>query len=189
MITNWSLWKLVHLDYMAQSQGRQGLKNFFAVIFFGRGFQTLLSHRLQILALRLPIVGKFLAKILHYITCCLTSCDISIYAELSGGIYIPHPTGIVIGDKVIIDHGTVILQQVTVGKKTMGGTDYPSIGKHVFLGAGCKILGELTVGDYSVIGANSVVLQDVPKHGKAVGVPARIVEGDHPLTNPKPKHN
>ena len=171
-----SLVKLVIADLNAQLQGRRGYRDKCAAIVFGRGFHTLLSHRLQRVLIKIPFVGKLLAKILRYISCSFTGCDISYYAIIDGGVYIPHPTGIVIGDHVEIGQGTTILQQVTLGTTTKGGEDYPNVRTNVYLGAGCKILGKITIDDYAIIGANSVVLQDIPRHCKAVGVPARIIE-------------
>lgn len=176
MISKASFLELVQNDFKAQLQGRTGLGDRLAALLFGRGFHTLLSYRMQRALLKLPVAGKFIAKVMRYISNCFTACDISFYAVLEGGIYIPHPTGIVIGDNVEVGHGTTILQQVTLGKNIKGGLEYPKVGRFVFLGAGSKILGKISVDDYAVIGANSVVLQDVPKHGTAVGNPARIID-------------
>lgn len=174
MINKVSFFELVQLDFKAQLQGRSGYGDRLAALLFGRGFHTLLSYRLQRKFLILPIVGKICAKMLSYISSSFTGCDISFYAKLDGGIYIPHPTGIVIGDNVEVGHGTTILQQVTLGTTIKGGHDYPKVGRHVYLGAGSKILGEITIEDYAVIGANAVVLHDVPRSSTAVGIPARI---------------
>lgn len=176
MSTKVSFFDQVIEDFRAQLQGRRGYGDYLAALFFGRGFHALLSYRMQRSLLPIPLAGKFFAKLLRYISCSFTGCDISFYAKMSGGIYIPHPTGIVIGDNVEIGHGTTILQQVTLGTKIKGGLDYPKVGLSVYLGAGSKILGKILIDDHAVIGANAVVLQDVPKYGKAVGVPARIIE-------------
>lgn len=176
MKTKISFFDQVKEDFQAQLQGRRGYGDILAALLFGRGFHTLISYRIQRVLLPVPIVGKFFAKIMRYISCAFTGCDISFHAKLSGGIYIPHPTGIVIGDNVEIGGGTTILQQVTLGTKIKGGLDYPIVGEFGYLGAGSKILGRIVIGDHAVIGANAVVLQDVPRHGKAVGIPARIIE-------------
>lgn len=176
MISKTSFFELVQNDFKAQLQGRSGFGDSLAALLFGRGFHTLLSYRMQRAFLHLPIGGKFIAKVLRYISSSFTACDISFYAKLDGGIYIPHPTGIVIGDNVEVGHGTTILQQVTLGTKIKGGLDYPKVGRFVYLGAGSKILGKIVIEDYAVIGANSVVLQDVPRRSTAVGIPARILD-------------
>lgn len=181
MSTKISIFDQVKEDFLAQLQGRHGYGDYLAALLFGRGFHTLLSYRIQRSLLLVPLVGKFFAKFLHYISCGITGCDISFYAKLSGGLYIPHPTGIVIGDNVEIGHGSTILQQVTLGTKIKGGLDYPKVGLSVYLGAGSKILGKILIDDHAVIGANAVVMQDVPRYGKAVGIPARIIERENIL--------
>lgn len=85
----------------------------------------------------------------------------------------PHPNGIVIHPKAIIGPNCLIFQQVTIG--SCGDTKVPTIGGHVDIGAGAKVLGGITIGNHAVIGANAVVLIDVPEGRTAVGIPARII--------------
>jgi serine O-acetyltransferase len=87
----------------------------------------------------------------------------------------PHPNGIVIHPAAEIGPNCLLFQQVTIG--TRGG-GVPRIQGHVDIGAGAKIIGDVTVGRHAKIGANSVVLTDVPAGATAVGVPARIVVGE-----------
>ena len=84
----------------------------------------------------------------------------------------PHPNGIVIHPEAIIGPNCLIFQQVTVGADYDGT---PVIGGHVDLGAGAKVLGPVRVHDHAAIGANAVVIKDVPRAATAVGVPARII--------------
>ena len=84
----------------------------------------------------------------------------------------PHPHGVVIHPDVEIGPNCLIFQQVTIGEESGG---VPTIEGHVDVGAGAKIIGELTVGRHAKIGANAVVLNDVPAGATAVGIPARIV--------------
>lgn len=170
-----SLFESIASDYKAQLQGRKSLGAIITALLFGRGFHTLLSYRIQRALLKIPLIGKILAKILRYISCAFTGCDISYYASLEGGIYIPHPTGIVIGDYVCVGEGTTILQQVTLGTKMKSGKDYPKIGKNVYLGAGSKIIGAISIGNSCTIGANAVVLENVPNNCTAVGIPSRNI--------------
>ncbi|MBK6897678.1 MAG: serine acetyltransferase [Alphaproteobacteria bacterium] len=174
-MNNDSFFQAVRLDCLAQLQGRKGLNDYFSSVIFGRGFHTLLSYRLQRALIKIPGVGKIIAKFLRYVSCAFTGCDISYHAILSPGIYMPHPTGIVIGDFVSVGCGTTILQQVTLGTKTKNGKDYPHVGNNVYLGAGCKVIGLISINDNCIIGANSVVLENIPENATAVGVPARII--------------
>lgn len=85
----------------------------------------------------------------------------------------PHPNGIVIHPGATIGCNCLIFQQVTIG--TREGQAPPVIGGHVDIGAGAKILGAVTIGNHACIGANAVVLKDVPEDKTAVGVPAKVI--------------
>lgn len=88
----------------------------------------------------------------------------------------PHGlNGIVISDQAQIGKGCTIFQQVTIGVKSLKSKGAPKIGDGVFIGAGAKVIGNITIGNDAVIGANAVVLCDVPAGATAVGNPARIV--------------
>jgi serine O-acetyltransferase len=82
--------------------------------------------------------------------------------------------GVVIHKRAKIGDSVTISQQVTIGGRS-GKQGLPVIGNHVYLGAGAKILGEITIGDYAVVGANSVVLKDVPAYAIVAGIPAEII--------------
>lgn len=86
---------------------------------------------------------------------------------------IPHPNGIVIYKHARIGPNCLLLQQTTIG--TNGTEAAPTLEGHVDVGAGAKILGDIRVGAHAKIGANAVVLKDVPPFATAVGVPARII--------------
>lgn len=108
----------------------------------------------------------------------LTGADFVPGCQVGAGLLIQHPNGIVIGHGAVIGDNCTILQQVTVGELRLdaaGDRRYPTIGDRVMLGAGARILGGIRVGHGAVIGANSVVLDDVPANATAVGIPARIV--------------
>lgn len=83
----------------------------------------------------------------------------------------PHPNGIVIHPGSIIGPNCLIFQQVTIGEHRDG---LPTIGGHVDIGAGAKILGSIRIGEHVLIGANAVVVKDVPDHCVAMGVPAVV---------------
>lgn len=85
---------------------------------------------------------------------------------------VPHPNGIVIHPDAIIGPNCLIFQQVTIG--TVDGSEKPVIEGHVDIGAGAKILGGVRIGAHAKIGANAVVLIDVPAGKTAIGIPAKI---------------
>lgn len=103
----------------------------------------------------------------------VTGAEIDLNCEIGGGLMIPHPNGIVIYPKIRIGPNCLIFQQVTIGVTGDGGI--PEIGGHVDIGAGAKILGKVLVGEHAMIGANSVVLEDVPPGETVAGVPAQVI--------------
>ncbi|MFT4613370.1 MAG: serine O-acetyltransferase [Bacteroidia bacterium] len=102
--------------------------------------------------------------------------DIHPAAKLGQGIMLDHATGVVIGETAVVGNNVSILQSVTLGGTGKDeGDRHPKIGDGVLISAGAKILGNITVGEGAKIGAGSVVLEDVPPHTTAAGVPAKIV--------------
>lgn len=98
-------------------------------------------------------------------------------ASVGQGVIIEHQGCIVIHGSSVIGDGCIIRQGVTLGNKNLERPlEAPLLGKRVNVGAGAKILGAVTIGDDAVIGANAVVLKDVPAGRLAVGVPAKIRE-------------
>ena len=104
----------------------------------------------------------------------VTGTDIPLNCQIKGGLVLPHPNGVVIHPRAEIGPNCMIFQQVTIGGSGKGL--YPKLVGHVDVGAGAKILGGVTIGAHARIGANSVVLTDVPPYATAVGAPARIIE-------------
>lgn len=119
------------------------------------------------------IFAKRVAVIRHHFWSAVTGAEIPINTEIGGGLLIPHPNGIVIHAHAKIGVNCLIFQQVTIGIK--GDSTPPLIGDYVDIGAGAKLLGNITVGSHAKIGANSVVLIDVPEKKSAVGIPAKII--------------
>lgn len=121
----------------------------------------------------LGLLGK-VVSILNFI---LFGCDIARGAKIDGGLFLPHSSGVVIGEFATIGKNCIIHQGVTLGDR---GEEYedanPTIGDFVEICTGAKILGKITLDDYSIIGANSVVLKSVPKCAVVVGIPSKIVK-------------
>ncbi|SDW29305.1 serine O-acetyltransferase [Roseicitreum antarcticum] len=109
-------------------------------------------------------------RLSHTFWSVVTQAEIDLNARIGGGLLIPHPNGIVIHPDVVIGPNCLIFQQVTLGANGPDGV--PTVGGHVDIGAGAKILGRLTIGDHALIGANAVVTRDVPAHATARGIPA-----------------
>lgn len=105
-----------------------------------------------------------------------TGIEIHPGAEIGKRLVIDHGMGIVIGETAIIGDDCLLYQGVTLGGSGKEkGKRHPTLGNNVLVGCGAKILGSFKVGDNSRIAANAVVLNEVPDHATAVGVPARIV--------------
>ncbi len=97
-------------------------------------------------------------------------------AQIGKGVFIDHGVGLIIGETTEIGDYVTIYQGVTLGGTGKDvGKRHPTIGNHVMISAGAKILGPVVIGDYTKIGAGSVVLKNVPSHCTVVGVPGRVV--------------
>jgi serine O-acetyltransferase len=106
----------------------------------------------------------------------LFAVDIHPAAKLGRGIMIDHATGVVIGETAVIDDDVSMLHGVTLGGTGKEDEDrHPKVRRGVLLSAGAKILGNIEIGEYSRVGAGSVVLKDVPPHTTVAGVPARVI--------------
>lgn len=137
------------------------------------GFQFVFARRLQELAVRVPLVGRLLRRILWWLTCLAFGSELALGAEVGGGLYMPHPYGVVVGVSRI-GRNVTLLQNVTIGKRRSSSEALTVIGDNVAFGAGAVVLGPLTIGSHSAVGANSVLLQDVPEYSTAIGAPAKI---------------
>lgn len=109
----------------------------------------------------------------------LFAVDIHPAARIGRGIMLDHATGIVIGETAVVEDDVSIMQDVTLGGTGKeSGDRHPKIRRGVLLSLGAKILGNIEIGEYSRVGAGSVVLKSVPPHCTAVGVPAKLVNCD-----------
>jgi serine O-acetyltransferase len=119
---------------------------------------------------------KLLARIGSYWIRCLTGVEIHPAATIGKRFFIDHGMGVVIGETTVIGNDVTIYQQVT-----LGGTGkkpekrHPTLADKVVVGAGAKILGDITIGQSSQIGAGSVVVRDVPPDCTVVGIPGKVV--------------
>lgn len=102
--------------------------------------------------------------------------DIHPAAHIGSGIMLDHATGLIVGETAVVENDVSILQDVTLGGTGKeSGDRHPKIREGVMIGAGAKVLGNIEIGKSAKIGANSVVLKNVPAHATAAGVPAKII--------------
>ena len=119
---------------------------------------------------------QFLARFFSQVARVITGIEIHPGAEIGQRFFVDHGMGVVIGETTIIGDDVTLYQGVTLGgtgKET--GKRHPTIGNNVVVGSGARILGNITVGENSRVGAGSVVLRDVPDNSTVVGVPGHIV--------------
>jgi serine O-acetyltransferase len=138
------------------------------------GFHALLFYRIAhgLWKKRFPFIPRALSQLARF----LTGIEIHPGATIGSGMFIDHGMGVVIGETSEIGDNVTLFQGVTLGGTgKQRGKRHPTLGSHVVVGAGAKVLGPIMVGDYVKIGANSVVLQDVPDHSTVVGIPGKIV--------------
>jgi serine O-acetyltransferase len=121
----------------------------------------------------------FLARWISQIFRWTTGIEIHPGAKIGKSFFIDHGMGVVIGETSIIGDGVLLYQGVTLGGTGLEkGKRHPTVGNNVVIGAGAKILGNISIGDNSYIGANAVVIKDVPPNSTVVGVPGRITKQD-----------
>ncbi len=138
------------------------------------GFHAIVAHRLAhwLLNHHIPL----LPRIISHLARMFTGVEIHPAATIGGNFFIDHGAGVVIGETTIIGDHVTLFQGVTLGGTGKErGKRHPTLGSHVVVGAGAKILGGMTIGDNVTIGANSVVLKSVPPDSTVIGVPARVI--------------
>ncbi len=141
------------------------------------GLHALWAHRLNhaVWNLGLTTLARFLSHLCRF----FTGVEIHPAAKIGRRLFIDHGMGVVIGETAVIGDDVTIYQQVTLGGSgKRRGKRHPTIEKGVVIGAGAKVLGDVTVGEGSQVGAGSVVVKDVPPHATVVGVPGRVIMRD-----------
>ena len=124
---------------------------------------------------------RFLARWMSQIARWLTGIEIHPGATLGEGFFIDHGMGVVIGETAEIGKDVTLYHGVTLGGTSLNkGKRHPTLGDRVVVGAGAKVLGNITIGADSRIGANAVVVKSVPPNSVVVGVPGQIVRRQHP---------
>jgi serine O-acetyltransferase len=114
------------------------------------------------------------ARLRHLLWSVFTSSDIDPNATIGARLRLPHPNGVIMHRNAVIGDDCIVHQQVTIGECSDGFA--PVIGAGVYIGAGAKVLGKIVIGDRARIGANAVVLCDVPANWTAIGVPSRLID-------------
>jgi serine O-acetyltransferase len=154
--------------------GDPAAKSALEIFFCYPGFHSILLHRA---AHRMHLAGfTLLARIVSQFNRTVTGIEIHPGATVGRRCFIDHGMGVVIGETTEIGDDVLLYQGVTLGGTGKErGKRHPTIGNNVVIGTGAKILGNITIGDHTKIGAGSVVIRSVPDHSTVVGVPGRVV--------------
>lgn len=163
-------------------------ENLLEVILCYPGLHALIAYRLahKFYKWHIPL----LPRMISYITRIITGIEIHPAAQIGRRFFIDHGEGVVIGATTIIGDDVLIYQQVTLGGTGKEhGKRHPTLGNGVIVGAGAKVLGNITLGDYVRVGAGSVVVEDVPEYSTVVGIPGRIVQSHFKDENGVLMHN
>ncbi|MCM8790980.1 MAG: serine O-acetyltransferase [Candidatus Omnitrophica bacterium] len=151
--------------------------NFLEVLLTYSGLHAIIFYRIAhaLKKLGVPFFPRWISQLARF----LTGIEIHPGAQIGKRFFIDHGMGVVIGETTIIGDDVLLYQGVTLGGTGIQkGKRHPTIGNNVVVGTGAKVLGNITIGDNSYIGANAVVIKDVPPNSTVVGVPGRITKQD-----------
>ena len=155
------------------------------ILFCYPGFQAISLHRLSHRLWRSPLPLKLAARCLSQIGRALTGIEIHPGARIGHSVFIDHGMGVVIGETAVVGNRCLLYQGVTLGGTgKQSGQRHPVLGENVVVGAGAKVLGGISVGANTRIGAGSVLLRDVDADCTVVGVPGRVIHQSGVRINP-----
>ena len=149
--------------------------NLLEVLLMYSGLHAIIFYRIShaLRKMKVPLLPRFFSQVARV----MTGVEIHPGATIGKGLFIDHGMGVVIGETSVIGDNVTLFQGVTLGGTGKErGKRHPNIGNNVVIGTGGKVLGNITVGDNSYIGANAVVIKDVPPNSTVVGVPGRITK-------------
>lgn len=180
------LWREVREDIQAVFERDPAARSTWEVVFAYPGFHVLLFHRLAhwLWQRRLTTIARIVSHTSRF----LTGIEIHPGARIGRRVFIDHGMGVVVGETAEIGNDVTLYQGVSLaGTSTERGKRHPTIEDWVLIGAGAAVLGPITIGRHSRIGAGSVVVQSVPAHSTVVGIPGKIVkEGGRHLPSGQP---
>jgi len=168
---------LFHDEVRAAQKRDPAAKSFLEVLLLYQGLHALISHRFAHFFYRMRLY--FAARMISQFSRFLTGIEIHPGAKIGRRFFVDHGMGVVIGETAEVGDDVLIYQGVTLGGAGLEkGKRHPTIGNNVVIGTGAKVLGNITVGDNSYVGANAVVIKDVPPNSTVVGVPGRVTKQD-----------
>ncbi len=174
-------WNILEQDFKAcfdRDPAARTPLGFLEVLLTYSGYHALVAHRLihyLHATWKIPLLPRFLAQLVRF----FTGVEIHPGAQIGPGFFIDHGMGVVIGETTEIGENVTIYQGVTLGGTGIErGKRHPTLGNNVVVGAGAKVLGNITIGNNVKVGAGSVVVHSVPDDSTVVGVPGEILRRD-----------
>jgi len=167
------MYALFSVEIKAVKERDPAAKSALEVLLLYPGLHALMVYRVshKLWQWKIPLVPRWLSQSIRF----LTGIEIHPGATIGKNFFIDHGMGVVVGETALVGDNVLLYQGVTLGgtgKET--GKRHPTVGNNVVVGAGAKILGNIIIGDNSYIGANAVVIKDVPSNSTVVGIPGRI---------------
>ena len=171
------IWIFFKADIKAAQKKDPAAKSALEIIFLYQGLHALVAYRIAHFFYKIKMF--FLARAISQIARFITGIEIHPGATIGKRFFIDHGMGVVIGETAIIGDDVLLYQGVTLGGTgIVKGKRHPTIGNNVVVGGGAKVLGDIVIGDNSYIGANAVVIKNVPPNSTVVGIPGRITKQD-----------
>jgi serine O-acetyltransferase len=169
------MFKTFRSDIRAVLERDPAARNGFEVFFTYSGFHAIRFYRFAHFLYKIKL--KFLARCVSQFAKFLTGIEIHPAAKIGKGVFIDHGSGVVIGETTEVGDNVTIYQGVTLGGPGKDkGKRHPTIHSNVMISSGAKVLGPIVIGENSKIGANAVVLKDVPPNSTVVGIPGKVVK-------------
>ncbi|UZJ78910.1 serine O-acetyltransferase EpsC [Fictibacillus sp. KU28468] len=171
------MWKRMREDIQAVFENDPAARSKLEVVLTYSGLHAIWAHRLAHKLFKRNFL--FWARVVSQISRFFTGIEIHPGAQIGHRFFIDHGMGVVIGETCIIGNDVTLYQGVTLGGTGKEkGKRHPTIEDHALIATGAKVLGSITIGKHSKVGAGSVVLRDVPPNSTVVGIPGRIVIQD-----------
>ena len=168
------MFRQIKRDIEAVFERDPAAKSVLEILFCYPGLHALIFHRIAHFFWRKKLL--FLGRFISHIGRLLTGIEIHPGAKIGSGFFIDHGMGVVIGETAEIGDNCTLYHGVTLGGTSLKKEKrHPTLGNNVVVGAGAKLLGPFMVGDNSKIGANSVVINEVPPNSTVVGIPGKVM--------------
>lgn len=178
------MFEYIKADIKAVYERDPAVNNIFEVLLSYSGLHAITIHRFShsLYKLGMRTLPRFTSQLARF----FTGIEIHPGATIGKGFFIDHGSGVVIGETTEIGENVTIYQGVTLGGTGKEkGKRHPTIGDNVLIGAGAKVLGSISIGNDSKVGAGSVILRNVPENSTVVGIPGRIIQREGQRVHPE----